>query len=117
MPYDNSLWKNPYQRYGFIKVNVLIGSGVEPEDRERFFGPFPEPYKDWPSTEVWHVEDNERIDLSQLLAKLGIFASAKDAQRNGWRKPIPDGYSEFTRIGKKHAVFILKILQPVNEEC
>jgi hypothetical protein len=110
MPYDNSLWKNPHQRYGFIKVNVLVGAGVEDHDGQLFFGPVE-------SFDVFHVEDNERIDLSQLLAKLGIFASTKDAQRNGWRKPIPDGYSEFTRIGKKHAVFILKILKPVNEEC
>lgn len=37
--------------------------------------------------------------MAQLLARIGKFMSVKDAKRNGWDKPIPSGWSEFT-IGK-----------------
>lgn len=39
------------------------------------------------------------MSMAQLLARIGKFKSIKDAKRNGWDKPIPSGWSEFT-IGK-----------------
>ena len=32
------IWRNPYQRCGFVNVNVLIGE-VDDHDRDLFFGP------------------------------------------------------------------------------
>jgi hypothetical protein len=37
--------------------------------------------------------------MAHLLARIGKFKSVKDAKRNGWDKPIPSGWAEFT-IGK-----------------
>ena len=37
--------------------------------------------------------------MAHLLARIGKFKSVKDAKRNGWDRPIPDGWAEFT-IGK-----------------
>ncbi len=37
--------------------------------------------------------------MAHLLARIGKFNSVKDAKRNGWDKPIPKGWAEFT-IGK-----------------
>lgn len=38
-------------------------------------------------------------NIAHLLARIGKFSSVKDAKRNGWDKPMPDGWAEFT-IGK-----------------
>lgn len=37
--------------------------------------------------------------MAHLLARIGKFSSVGDAKRNGWDKPIPTGWAEFT-IGK-----------------
>jgi len=37
--------------------------------------------------------------LAHLLARIGKFKSVGDAKRNGWDKPIPSGWVEFT-VGK-----------------
>jgi len=37
--------------------------------------------------------------MAHLLARIGKFSSVKDAKRNGWDKPIPKGWAEFT-VGK-----------------
>lgn len=42
---------------------------------------------------------NSETSMAHLLARIGKFKSVKDAKRNGWDKPIPMGWSEFT-IGK-----------------
>ena len=44
------------------------------------------------------IQENE-TSMAHLLARIGKFASVKDAKRNGWNKPIPTGWAEFT-IGK-----------------
>ena len=37
----------------------------------------------------------------------GIFSSISEARKNGWNKPIPNGFSEFT-VGKtKKKIWIL----------
>jgi hypothetical protein len=38
-------------------------------------------------------------NMAHLLARIGKFSSVKDAKRNGWDRPIPTGWAEFT-IGK-----------------
>lgn len=39
------------------------------------------------------------ISMAHLLARLGKFPSVSQARKNGWDRPIPRGWSEFT-IGK-----------------
>jgi len=45
--------------------------------------------------------------MCHLMHFAGIFPSVSAARKNGWNKPIPNGFSEFT-VGKgKKKVFIL----------
>ncbi len=99
-----SIWSNPLQRFGMIHVNILIGSGVLPTDRDLFFGPVR-------PSDLFVEEPNEHITLSQLLAKLGVFDSAKDAERSGFKGAIPAGFSDYMRVKKMHRVTILKIAE------
>ena len=53
----------------------------------------------------FHIEDNWL--MAHVMHVAGIFSSVGIARKNGWNKPIPDGFSEFT-IGKnKKKVWIL----------
>lgn len=101
-----NIWQNPYQRFGFVIVNVLMGAWEE-RDKELFFGPL-EP-------DDIFIENPQVKTMAQLLAMLGIFESTKEAERNGWRKPVPLGFSDHTRICKKHRVTILNALT-IGEE-
>ena len=45
--------------------------------------------------------------LAHVMHMAGVFPSVGIARKNGWNKPIPDGFSEFT-VGKaKKKVWIL----------
>ena len=45
--------------------------------------------------------------MAHVMHAAGIFPSVGIARKNGWNKPIPDGFSEFT-VGKaKKKVWIL----------
>ena len=45
--------------------------------------------------------------LAHVMHVAGLFPSVTSARKNGWNKPIPNGFSEFT-VGKgKKKVFIL----------
>ena len=45
--------------------------------------------------------------LAHVMHVSGLFPSVSAARKNGWNKPIPNGFSEFT-VGKdKKKVFIL----------
>ena len=45
--------------------------------------------------------------LAHVMHVAGLFPSVSAARKNGWNKPIPNGFSEFT-VGKgKKKVFIL----------
>ena len=53
----------------------------------------------------FHIEDNWM--MAHVMHVAGIFPSVGIARKNGWNKPIPEGFSEFT-IGKnKKKVWIL----------
>ena len=70
-----------------------------------------------PDIEVRDLElfgmDDENIILGEnwILAHVmhaaGLFPSVSEARRNGWDKPIPPGFSEFTVGKKKKKVWIL----------
>lgn len=57
--------------------------------------------------------------LAHLVAKAGAFKSGGDARRNGWDKPIPPGFSEFTVGKRKIQVTILnkapRMFDPVED--
>ena len=45
--------------------------------------------------------------MAHVMHMAGVFPSVGIARKNGWNKPIPDGFSEFT-VGKaKKKVWIL----------
>ena len=45
--------------------------------------------------------------LAHVMHRAGVFSSVGIARKNGWNKPIPEGFSEFT-VGKaKKKVWIL----------
>lgn len=92
--------EGPFARFGFVVVNVIAGQEVVPGDRDLFFGPL-EPHDVFVNVPAsWHV--------SKLLTHLGIFDSAKDAERHGYRGPIPDGFTDLLNITKaRHRVTIL----------
>lgn len=45
--------------------------------------------------------------IAHLLSDAKIFSSTSDAKRNGWDKPLPEGFSQFTigKIKKKITIF------------
>ena len=54
---------------------------------------------------AWHIEDN--WIMAHIMHLAGVFPSVGIARKNGWNKPIPEGFSEFT-VGKmKKKVWIL----------
>ena len=45
--------------------------------------------------------------MAHIMHNAGIFPSVGIARKNGWNKPIPAGFSEFTVGKKKKKVWIL----------
>ncbi len=84
-PVDNS------QDHNFVHVNWFKTSFTEMLDL-LFDGSPPGGYK-------FETFDDSAI-MAHLVAKAGAFKSVGDARRNGWDKPIPEGYSDHT-IGKR----------------
>lgn len=80
--------------------NVLIGNGVQEEDKELFFGPLSDKDK--------FLSFREDIRFPQLMSEIGVFPSATQARKNGWDKDIPSGWS-MHKVGKRH-ICILKVL-------
>jgi hypothetical protein len=71
----------------------FITSNVTPEDEEQFFGPIEE------DDEFVLIE--EHWTMSHVMKAAGVFSSTSEARRNGWDRPIPDGFSIFA-VGKKN---------------
>ncbi len=53
----------------------------------------------------FHIEDNWM--MAHVMHVAGVFPSVSIARKNGWNKPIPDGFSEFTVGRRKKKVWIL----------
>ena len=53
----------------------------------------------------FHIEDN--WIMAHVMHMAGVFSSVGIARKNGWNKPIPDGFSEFTVGKSKKKVWIL----------
>jgi hypothetical protein len=99
---------NPHQRFGFVVVNVIIGK-AEGRDAELFFGPLHQ-------NDVTVCWLDHNASLPALLRDLGIFETANDAVRGGYRGPIPSGFTDLLRIGKeRNRVTILKVPESEDE--
>lgn len=103
-PAPLDIWSNPYQRFGFVDVNALIGDGIEPHDVQLFFGPTEQ-------TDLFTTRFHTRTTIPQLLVAVGLFGATKEAERKGFRGPIAEGWSDFLvkQFGRKHRICILKI--------
>tara|TARA_B100000519_G_C13930239_1_gene291064 strand:- start:140 stop:397 length:258 start_codon:yes stop_codon:yes gene_type:complete len=60
---------------------------------------------------LFQLEPNAKFNdehcLAHIMCWAGAFPSVSQARKNGWDRPIPFGFSEFT-IGKsKRQIFIL----------
>ncbi len=54
---------------------------------------------------AWHIEDN--WCMAHIMHLAGVFPSVGIARKNGWNKPIPEGFSEFTVGKSRKKVWIL----------
>jgi hypothetical protein len=102
-------WKNPFARFGFVTANVLTGDGIEPGDRELFFGPTT-------PGDVF-VDAPAHWSMAKLLTHLQLFGSVKEAERKGHnaRTPISEGFTDLLNIGQhKNRVTILKATREVS---
>jgi hypothetical protein len=130
VPDQDPIWKNPYQRFGFIIVNVFFHpkQGLPLTDLDLFFGPMHDNdiiievfetgswsymYAELMACNFTHVNKDAgftlSMNMSKLLSHLGVFASTKEADRHGFHRPIPEGFTDLMKIRKKHRVTILKI--------
>jgi len=54
-----------------------------------------------------HIEIQPHWTLAHLAVEMELFPSVSIAKKNGWDGPIPEGYTEKTKIGKmKKSMFI-----------
>lgn len=60
--------------------------------------------------DIVHMTEYDK-SMAHLLHRLGKFKSVGEARRNGWEKPIPEGWSRF-EIGKNHNKLDLCIWNP-----
>ena len=67
----------------------FVSKNITTNDFELFFG----------DDEIATTIQNHWI-MAHVMAEAGIFSSVGQARKNGWNKPIPDGFSEHI-IGKK----------------
>lgn len=58
------------------------------------------------------VEIEDHWIMAHVLSEVGIFPSVGQARKNGWNKPIPDGWTQLT-VGKlKHIICIWNPTEP-----
>jgi hypothetical protein len=68
---------------------------------------------DLPEFDWWGFDPNDHIEiqphwtLAHLAVEMELFPSVGQARKNGWDGPIPEGFTEKTKIGKmKKSMFI-----------
>jgi mannose/cellobiose epimerase-like protein (N-acyl-D-glucosamine 2-epimerase family) len=82
----------------------FVSNSVSDEDKDLFFGPLDI------GGEVF-VETESNWCMAHILHNVGMFKSITQARKNGWDKPIPEGFTIIT-VGKKakrQDIFILNI--------
>lgn len=89
----------------------IIGPLFDPRCDHKLFTSIEEDEKGI-QPELTPLVDSDKT-MAHLLARLGKFASVGEAKRNGWDKPIPQGWSEFT-IGKAAKRWDIWIWNPTS---
>lgn len=87
-------------------VRAFVLAGTAPADLDLFLGPVN------PHDEIVEYDPARFTTLAHIMHAAGFFPSVTQARRNGWDKPIPEGYSEY-RVGKlKRELVVLHLLDP-----
>ena len=61
----------------------------------------------WNEDVIFNFFTNKET-LAHLMFRAGIFTSISQAKKNGWDKPVPNGFSEFFIGKKKFGIWIIK---------
>lgn len=88
----------------------FIWNGNTKEDIEQLLGPFDD--NDGPIIEF----DPDKWSMAHIMHRSGIFPSVSQARKNGWDRPIPDGYSQYTVGKRKLEVYILSRMPPERDQ-
>lgn len=93
----------------------IIGPKFDPTCDHRLFTSIEED-EDGIVPEFTPLIESDRT-MAHLLARLGKFQSVGEAKKNGWDKPIPSGWSEFTigKAAKRWDLFIWNPEQTLEE--
>lgn len=82
----------------------FIGENVSDADAELFMGPFDK-------TDGPVIRFPESWSMSHIMHAAGIFKSVGEAKRNGWDKPIPNGFQHLVVSKRKVSIFVLSTLE------
>ena len=84
-----------------IVANIVVGDFVKDEDISTVYGDMDGNVEGTVITLV------NNIPMYVLLRDLGIFKSSSQARKSGWDFNIPEGFTEYPKIGKlRHQVTI-----------
>jgi hypothetical protein len=83
-----------HERCSWKDVQLFLGSNVEPIEEVK-------------ESDIIRFSDSDI--MAHIMNKAGIFPSVSQARKNGWNKPIPQGYTEFVVGKNKTFIFILNI--------
>jgi hypothetical protein len=92
----------PDAEENFMNDFDFAREGTRSEDLELFLGPL--------ENQEINVFD-ENSNMSHIMFTAGIFPSVSQARKNGWNKPIPNGFSEFVVGKRKTKITILNIVE------
>ena len=79
----------------------FVSNMTKVEDIDLFLGPL-EP------TDGPFITFDESWSMAHVMHAAGIFKSVGEARRNGWNKPIPDGYQHLIVTKRKISIYTLK---------
>lgn len=78
----------------------MVHESVSDKDIELILGPL-EP-SDGP-----FIRFDDSWTMAHIMNAAGIFKSVSEARKNGWNKPIPNGFSHHVVTKRKINIFIL----------
>lgn len=89
-------------------INILIGEGIQESDKELFFGPI--------QSEDEFLVFKQDVQWPEIMVTASLFKSRGDARKNGWDKPVNEGFTFPFTFGKlKHTIAVLKITKDYHE--
>lgn len=97
---------------------IFANANVRMRDVDLFFQGFPPTHPYMRHEEFRHMMAGDIVwssfqpheTMAHLLHRAGLFKSTGEARRNGWARPIPPGYSQFTVGKRKSAIFVLNLV-------